>query len=33
VKPPATNSNSTGYANNISSPVGRAFNVRASYDF
>jgi iron complex outermembrane receptor protein len=31
--PPATNSNATGYANNVSSPIGRAFNLRAVYDF
>ena len=33
VNPPVTNSNSTGYANNIASPIGRAFNLRASIDF
>ena len=33
VNPPVTNSNSTAYANNIASPIGRAFNARASYDF
>ncbi len=32
-RPPATNSNATGYANNIASPIGRAFNARLSYDF
>jgi iron complex outermembrane recepter protein len=31
--PPLTNSNATGYANNIASPIGRAFNVRVSHDF
>ncbi len=31
--PPVTNSNSTAYANNIASPIGRAYNVRMSYDF
>jgi iron complex outermembrane receptor protein len=31
--PPVTNSNSTAYANNVSSPIGRAYNLRASYDF
>jgi iron complex outermembrane receptor protein len=31
--PPVTNSNATAYANNVSSPIGRAFNLRASYDF
>jgi iron complex outermembrane receptor protein len=31
-KPPATNSNATGYANNVSSPIGRAWNLRVSYD-
>jgi iron complex outermembrane receptor protein len=31
--PPVTNSNSTAYANNIASPIGRAYNVRISYDF
>jgi iron complex outermembrane receptor protein len=31
-KPPATNSNATGYANNVSSPIGRAWNLRLSYD-
>ncbi|MEO7495006.1 MAG: TonB-dependent receptor [Massilia sp.] len=31
--PPVTNSNATGYANNIASPIGRAFNARLSYDF
>jgi iron complex outermembrane receptor protein len=31
--PPVTNSNATAYANNVSSPIGRAYNLRASYDF
>ncbi|QOL48965.1 TonB-dependent receptor plug domain-containing protein [Massilia litorea] len=31
-RPPATNSNATGYANNVSSPIGRAWNLRLSYD-
>ncbi|WP_229507329.1 TonB-dependent receptor plug domain-containing protein [Pseudoduganella rivuli] len=31
--PPVTNSNSTAYANNIASPIGRAYNARVSYDF
>lgn len=31
-KPPVTNSNPTAYANNVSSPIGRAFNLRVSYD-
>jgi iron complex outermembrane receptor protein len=31
--PPVTNSNSTAYANNIASPIGRAFNARLSYEF
>jgi iron complex outermembrane receptor protein len=33
VNPPVTNSNATAYANNIASPIGRAFNARLSYDF
>jgi iron complex outermembrane receptor protein len=32
-EPPVTNSNSTAYANNIASPIGRAFNARMSYEF
>ena len=32
-EPPVTNSNATAYANNIASPIGRAFNARMSYDF
>ncbi len=31
--PPITNSNATAYANNIASPIGRAYNARLSYDF
>jgi iron complex outermembrane receptor protein len=33
VNPPVTNSNPTAYANNIASPIGRAFNARLSYEF
>ncbi|GAB3456086.1 TonB-dependent receptor [Massilia terrae] len=31
--PPVTNSNATAYANNVSSPIGRAYNLRATYSF
>ncbi|GGY40858.1 TonB-dependent receptor plug domain-containing protein [Pseudoduganella albidiflava] len=31
--PPVTNSNSTAYANNIASPIGRAYNARLTYEF
>jgi iron complex outermembrane receptor protein len=32
-KPPVTNSNATAYANNIASPIGRAYNARLTYEF
>lgn len=31
--PPVTNSNALGYASNVSSPIGRAYNLRVTYGF